>query len=64
MGYSKKFYIVRLRADDSIVAVGSAEECAKSMRITVSSFYSAFCRSRKNQNRKYEIDVVLEDDDA
>lgn len=60
---ARKFYIVRLRADDSIVAVGSTEECAKAMGMSVSSFHATVCRSRKGQNHKYEIDVELEDRD-
>lgn len=52
-----KFYIVRLRADDSIVAVGSAAECAKIMGISLESFRCAVTRSRSGENKKYEIDV-------
>ena len=58
-----KFYIVRLRADDSIVAVGSAAECAKRMGISVGSFYCAVTRSLKGLQKKYEIDVELEPSD-
>ena len=42
-----KFYIVRLRADDSIVAVGSSIECAKALKISVDSFRCAVTRSKK-----------------
>ena len=52
-----KFYIVRLRADDSIVAVGSAIECAKILGISVQSFYSYVTNCRKGIMKKYEIDV-------
>ena len=52
-----KFYIVRLRADDSIVAVGSAIECAKILGISVPSFHSYVTNCRKGIMKKYEIDV-------
>ena len=52
-----KFYIVRLKADDTIIAVGSAKECARIMGISVESFHCAVTRSRKGIQNKYEIDV-------
>ena len=52
-----KFYIVRLRADDSIVAVGSAIECAKILGISVPSFHCYVTNCRKGIIKKYEIDV-------
>ena len=52
-----KFYIVRLRADDSIVAVGSADECAKIMGISHKSFLCYVTNCRKGIMKKYEIDV-------
>lgn len=61
MRYPKKFYIVRLRADDSIVAVGSAEECAKIMGISTKSFLCYVTNCRKGIMKKYEIDVETED---
>ena len=60
MRYPKKFYIVRLRADDRILAVGSKEECALRMGMSVSTFLSTVCRCRRGKNKKYEIDVELE----
>lgn len=53
-----KFYIVRLRADDSIVAVGSSIECAKALKISVDSFRCAVARSKKGIQNKYEIDIL------
>ena len=53
----KKFYIVRLRADDSIVAVGRAEECAKILGVSYNSFLSYVTNCRKGIMKKYEIDV-------
>ena len=52
-----KFYIVRLRADDSIVAVGSAIECAKILGTSVPSFHCYATNCRKGIMKKYEIDV-------
>ena len=52
-----KFYIVRRRADDSIVAVGSSAECAKILGITRESFLCYVTNSRKGILKKYEIDV-------
>ena len=52
-----KFYIVRLRADDSIVAVGSSSECAKALGISVESFHCYVTNCRKGIMKKYEIDV-------
>ena len=63
MRYPKKFYIVRLRVDDSIVAVGSAEECAKIMGISRNSFLCYVTNCRKGSMTKYEIDVEPEDAD-
>ena len=58
----RRFYIVRLRADDSIVAVGNAEECAASMGLTVPSFRSTVSRCRGNPGSRYEVDVEIEED--
>ena len=63
MRYPKKFYIVRLRVDDSIVAAGSAEECAKIMGISAKSFLCYVTNCRKGIMKKYEIDVEPEDAD-
>lgn len=38
MSRQRKFFIVRLRRDDSIVAVGTTEECAKEMGMSINSF--------------------------
>ena len=64
MRYSKKFYIVRLRADDRIICCGSKEECAKVMGISEKSFLCYVTNCRKGIMKKYEIDVELEDDDG
>ena len=59
----RRFYIVRLRKDDSIVAVGSTEECAERMGMTINCFRSTIFRCCHGLNQKYEIDVELEDED-
>lgn len=56
-----RFYIVRLREDDSIVAVGNAAECARRMKMSISSFHATVARCRSGENQKYEVDVFKED---
>lgn len=62
MAYPKKFYIVRLRADDRLVTCGSKEECAAAMKMSVSTFMTTVIRCRNGVNKKYEIDVELMND--
>lgn len=62
MAYPKKFYIVRLRADDRLVTCGSKEECAAAMKMSLSTFMTTVSRCRNGVNKKYEIDVELMDD--
>ena len=59
----RRFYIIRSRSDDSIVAVGSAVECAARMRLTLNSFYTIVSRCRNGKIDKYEVDVEMEDSD-
>lgn len=59
---TRRFYIVRLHKDDSIVAVGSTEECARAMGMSISTFRTTVHRCRKGRNRKYDIDVEMEAD--
>lgn len=59
-----RFYIVRLRKDDSIVAVGNAAECARRMKMSISSFHSTVHRCRSGINKKYEVDIMREDEDG
>lgn len=59
----RMFYIVRLREDDRIVAVGRAEECAQRMRMSLATFRTTVTRCRHGLNQKYEIDVEPEDCD-
>lgn len=60
MRYPKKFYIVRLRADDRIICCGSKEECAKALGISDKSFLCYVTNCRKGIMKKYEIDVDTE----
>lgn len=59
---SRRFYIVRLRADDRLVTCGSKEECAAAMKMSLSTFMTTVSRCRNCVNKKYEIDVELMDD--
>ena len=53
-----KFYIIRRRKDDSIVAVGTAKECMRSMGVkSYNSFQSIVSRNRSGKQLTYEIDV-------
>lgn len=60
MAYPKKFYIVRLRADDRLVCCGTKEECAVAMNMGINTFLTTVSRCLHGFNRKYEIDVELE----
>lgn len=62
----RHFYIVRLRKDDSIVAVGTAEECTKALDFdSIAVFYSMVSRVRSGsaRNKKYDVDIVPEEDE-
>lgn len=60
-----KFYIIRRRKDDSIVAVGSVEECMASMGIESRfSFHSIVSRNRAGVSKTYEIDIELLDEEV
>ena len=66
MAKKKNFYIVRLRKDDSIVAVGDAEECTKALGFSsIDVFRTMVSRSRMHlsQYSKYDVDVVPEEED-
>ena len=53
-----KFYIVYRTKDDSIVAVGNAEECAKQMgHATTQSFRSLVYLVNKGKCKKYEVSI-------
>ena len=62
MAYPKKFYIVRLRADDRLVCCGTKEECAVAMNMSIETFLTTVSRCRNGYNGKYDIDVEVEGD--
>lgn len=53
----QKFYVVRLRKDDSIVAAGNSLQCAQRMGMSMASFYTTVSRCRNGENRRYIVDV-------
>ena len=53
-----RFYIVRLQKDDSIIAVGNAIECARQMKMSLSTFHATVCRCRKGTDHRYDVDVL------
>ena len=58
------FYIVRKRKDDSIVAVGTAEECVKIMGLaSINSFRSIVAKNRSGTHTTYEIDIEKYDEE-
>lgn len=58
MSEPKNFYIIRLKKDDSIVAVGTANECVKTMGLSsVNSFRSIVSKNMKGVQNTYEIDI-------
>lgn len=59
----QKFYVVRLRKDDSVIACGSSRECAKAMGMSINSFYSTVTRSCNGENRRYSIDIESWEDE-
>lgn len=66
MANRKKFYIVRLRKDDSIVAVGSAEECTNILGFSsVPVFRTMVSRAQLqlSQYSKYDVDVLPGEED-
>lgn len=52
-----KHYTVYLRKNDEVVAVGTSNECAKQLRLTIDSFYSLVSRYRRGIIDKYEFIV-------
>jgi hypothetical protein len=66
VGRKRIFYIVRLRKDDSIVAVGNAEECVKSLGLSSAAVFRSLvsrCRHNSKRNKKYDVDIVPEEED-
>ena len=62
MGPKPKFYMVYRTKDDSIAAVGSAEECAKQLgQSDVHTFYTLAHRVKHGTCKTYEI-IISESD--
>ena len=58
-----KFYMVYLAKDDTIVATGSSEECAKQMGLKNNqAFRDIVSKSKRGINKKYE--VIISDTDT
>ena len=53
----QKFYVVRLRKDDSVIATGNSLQCARAMGMSLGVFYTTVTRCRNGTNRRYQIDV-------
>lgn len=54
-----KHYTVYERKTDEIVAVGTSNECAKRLRLTLASFHSLVSRYNRGIPGKYEF--IVED---
>jgi hypothetical protein len=55
--YFLNLYFIRLRGNDSLVAAGTAKECAAAMGMTMNCFYSTVSHTKSGKIKKYEIDV-------
>lgn len=64
MAAMNRFYIVRLRKNDDIVAVGNALQCALKLGMTLNVFYQTVCNCKRGKNKKYEIDVEAGDEEV
>lgn len=47
------YYYTVYDKKDNVIASGNAAECAKTMGLTIGSFYCAVDRSAKGRNKKY-----------
>ena len=56
--YEKLYTVYNNKTDMPIIIDGTAEECAKAMGMTLSSFYSAVTHSRTAKIKKWYIEVV------
>ena len=55
----KLYYTIFKNKDDSVVAAGTAEECARILGITLKSFRSFVSNTRSGRTKTYS--VVVED---
>lgn len=49
------WYTVYDAATEELLACGSAAKCARTLGMTIDSFYNALTRTRQGTNRKYYI---------
>ena len=58
-GTPEKLYtIYNNKTDMPVIIDGTAEECAKSMKITLASFYSAVTHARTGKIKKWYIEAM------
>jgi transcriptional regulator NrdR family protein len=58
-----RIYTLYRAKDDTIVASGTAKECAEQMGTTVGSFKSIVSRAKNKQRKKWEVYIGTDDDD-
>lgn len=58
----RNYYTVYNRKNETIVAFGTADECAKQMHRSLSSFYCTVSRNRKGLHKKYDVIVDCAND--
>ena len=56
------YYTVYLNKDDSIVAAGTAKECAEKMKKSLNGFHSMVSKNRLKKQKKYTV-VIDKDSD-
>lgn len=60
----RNFYVVRLRKTDQVVATGTVDECVKQLGFASrNSFYCAVSKANRGERKRYEVDVVPEDEE-
>lgn len=64
MSRRRHFYIVRLRKDDQIVAVGTSEECTEQLGFkSIKTFFQVLSRHQRGQRHRYEFDIMDNEDE-
>lgn len=56
------YYTVYLNKDESIVASGTAKECAKQMNKSLNGFHSMVSKNRLKKQKKYTIVIDTDSD--
>ena len=56
------YYTVYLNKDDSIVASGTAKECAKQMNKSLNGFHSMVSKNKLKKQKKYTV-IIDKDSD-